>query len=118
MKSCLPSELSVYKERVSPGVQSSFNHSIPARVSNVSMTKGHAAAAALCVCTTETAIFPILVMRVVSLSLFSSHSNSEKYFSSAPLSRSAFVWVKQRAGRQAEDDDDDGGDGDECAVCA
>jgi hypothetical protein len=63
------------------------------------MTKGHAAAAALCVYTTETAIFPILVMRV-SLSLFSSHSNSEKYFSSAPLSRSAFVWVKQRA-RQA-----------------
>lgn len=58
--------------------------------------------------------FPILVMRV-SLSLFSSHSNSEKYFSCAPLSRSAFVWVKQR---QAEDDDDGGGDGDECAVCA
>lgn len=109
--------ISVYKERVSPGVQSSFNHSIPARVSNVSMTKGHAAicCGVVCVCIYDRdGDFPILVMRV-SLSLFSSHSNSEKYFSSTPLSRSAFVWVKQR---QAEEDDDGGGDGDECAVCA
>jgi hypothetical protein len=43
------------------------------------MTKGHAAAAPLCVCvsTTETAIFPILVMRV---SLFFSFKFREVFF--------------------------------------